>query len=186
MIIYSQKYYTKYNQIVKHYKELDLKKSKDLYTESHHVIPKSMGGTNKKENLVRVPGRVHFLLHWMLYRIYRTKEMAFAWASMRMNRHNVRYTSRSFVYASRTYSESRVGHKHSAESKAKMSEARKGKSSWSKGKSFSDEHKAKIAEKNTGKTHTLETRQRLSAANKGKKLSVETKNKISASRKKTK
>ena len=142
MIIYSSKYYNKYNQIVKHYKELDLKKSKNLYTESHHIIPRCMGGSNNKDNLVRVPARVHFLLHWMLYRIYRTSEMAFAWNMMCMNTHNSRYTSRSFSIIRRIFSECA--------------------SSAHKGKILTDSHKKKISKSNTGKRHSKETKMKMS------------------------
>jgi len=30
--------------------------------ESHHIIPKSIGGSDKKSNLVVVPLRVHFIV----------------------------------------------------------------------------------------------------------------------------
>ena len=36
------------------------------YTEEHHIIPKSLGGNNKKENLVNLTGREHFVCHWLL------------------------------------------------------------------------------------------------------------------------
>ena len=38
----------------------------DIYTEEHHVIPKSMGGTNDSDNLVRLTAREHFLCHLLL------------------------------------------------------------------------------------------------------------------------
>jgi hypothetical protein len=41
-------------------------RSKNKYTESHHIIPKCMGGSNKKDNLVRLTYREHFLCHWLL------------------------------------------------------------------------------------------------------------------------
>jgi hypothetical protein len=42
--------------------------SRDIsgYIEEHHIIPKSLGGTNKKENLVNLTGREHFICHWLL------------------------------------------------------------------------------------------------------------------------
>jgi hypothetical protein len=150
MIIYSSKYYTKYNQICKHYKELDLKKSKDLYTEKHHILPKSMGGTNKKDNLVRVPARVHFLMHWMLYRIYRTTEMVYGWNMMCSNRSGQRFISKSFEYARIL-----AGHE------------RKGKPSWNKGISHSDETKIKISEKKKGSLLSDETKAKISESLKG-------------------
>jgi len=56
--------YTKwYNSIVfaaKHREEL-LEE-----TELHHVIPKSLGGSDDAENLVRLSIREHFVCHWLL------------------------------------------------------------------------------------------------------------------------
>lgn len=37
--------------------------------ESHHIIPRSMGGTDEPANLVKVPPRVHFILHVLLVRM---------------------------------------------------------------------------------------------------------------------
>jgi hypothetical protein len=34
--------------------------------ERHHILPKSMGGTNNKNNLVYLTYREHFLAHWLL------------------------------------------------------------------------------------------------------------------------
>ena len=38
-------------------------------TENHHILPKSMGGTDDPENMVAVSPRVHFILHQLLYRM---------------------------------------------------------------------------------------------------------------------
>ena len=35
----------------------------------HHVLPKSLGGSNKKSNLVLVPIRSHFILHKLLFKM---------------------------------------------------------------------------------------------------------------------
>lgn len=40
------------------------------YYEKHHIIPKSLGGTNKKENLVKLTAREHFICHWLLVKMY--------------------------------------------------------------------------------------------------------------------
>jgi hypothetical protein len=42
------------------------KKSSPVYTEKHHIIPSSLGGTNDKENLVFLTAREHFICHWLL------------------------------------------------------------------------------------------------------------------------
>ena len=40
------------------------------YTENHHIIPKCIGGTNDKENLVRLTAQEHFLAHKLLVEVY--------------------------------------------------------------------------------------------------------------------
>ena len=37
----------------------------DCYTENHHIIPKSLGGSNDSDNLVALTAREHFLCHWL-------------------------------------------------------------------------------------------------------------------------
>ena len=41
----------------------------NVYYERHHIIPKCLGGSNKKENLVYLTAREHYIAHWLLYRI---------------------------------------------------------------------------------------------------------------------
>ena len=36
------------------------------YKERHHIIPRSLGGTDSKSNLVEVTAREHFILHYLL------------------------------------------------------------------------------------------------------------------------
>ena len=38
----------------------------DKYYEKHHIIPRSEGGSNKKDNLVDLPIRHHHLAHLCL------------------------------------------------------------------------------------------------------------------------
>ena len=38
-------------------------------TESHHIVPKSLGGNDSPENLVDVSPRVHYILHLLLYKM---------------------------------------------------------------------------------------------------------------------
>jgi len=39
------------------------------YTERHHIIPQSLGGSNDKENLVNLTAREHFICHWLLIKM---------------------------------------------------------------------------------------------------------------------
>ena len=36
------------------------------YTESHHIIPRSLGGSDEKTNLANLTAREHFICHWLL------------------------------------------------------------------------------------------------------------------------
>ena len=42
----------------------------ECYTETHHVVPKCMGGLDSKENLVELTPEEHYLAHQLLVRIY--------------------------------------------------------------------------------------------------------------------
>lgn len=39
------------------------------YTEKHHIIPKSLGGTNERSNLVKLSAREHYICHLLLTRM---------------------------------------------------------------------------------------------------------------------
>ena len=40
------------------------------YFESHHIVPKSFGGSNKGFNRALLTAREHFICHWLLVKIY--------------------------------------------------------------------------------------------------------------------
>ena len=56
------KYFKWYNKII----DNRLNNPITGYTETHHIIPKSLGGTNDPKNLVAVTAREHYLLHYLL------------------------------------------------------------------------------------------------------------------------
>lgn len=73
----------------KHY-DLLVAKAKDRgkpegYFERHHVVPKSMGGSNEEKNLVNLTAREHFIAHRLLWRIHKNKEMTYAFHAMCKN-----------------------------------------------------------------------------------------------------
>lgn len=45
-----------------------------IYCEKHHILPKSLGGSNSQENLVWLTAREHYLCHWLLTKCYEGKE----------------------------------------------------------------------------------------------------------------
>ena len=46
------------------------------YIEKHHIIPRSLGGTNVSENIVRLTACQHFVCHWLLTKMYEGKAKA--------------------------------------------------------------------------------------------------------------
>lgn len=50
------------------------------YTECHHILPKSLGGTDDKFNLVDLLAREHFICHLLLTKMY--KEGSVEWIKM--------------------------------------------------------------------------------------------------------
>lgn len=69
-----------YDQIIDRAIERNLQYSKTLYTEQHHIIPYSLGGSNNKENLVRLLAKEHFICHYLLYKMYKRK--TYEWYKM--------------------------------------------------------------------------------------------------------
>lgn len=58
-----------YNQIIENRKNNPL----DGYTEKHHILPKSLGGGDEKENLVKLSAREHFICHYLLTKMFEPK-----------------------------------------------------------------------------------------------------------------
>lgn len=42
----------------------------DGYSENHHIIPKCLGGSDDKDNLIKLTAREHFIAHLLLTKIY--------------------------------------------------------------------------------------------------------------------
>jgi hypothetical protein len=40
------------------------------YSEKHHIVPKCLGGSNRKENIVRLTPEEHYVAHQLLVRMY--------------------------------------------------------------------------------------------------------------------
>ena len=66
--MYLQNKYTRwYYNIISHAKARIL--SSDIYVEKHHIIPKSLGGNNSKENIALLTAREHFICHLLLIKM---------------------------------------------------------------------------------------------------------------------
>jgi hypothetical protein len=98
------------------------------YTETHHIIPQSLGGSNDKENLVDLTAREHFICHWLLIKMTESDDrskMLYALNGMKAeNRYQERYHTK---ITARVYEKYRIEH---AENHSKKM---KGRKAWNKG-----------------------------------------------------
>ena len=54
--------------------------------DKHHIIPRSMGGSNDPANLVNLTDREHFVVHTLLWKIHRNRSMTSALWIMSQNK----------------------------------------------------------------------------------------------------
>lgn len=66
-----------YNNIISNRKQNPLTEG---YGETHHIVPRSLGGTDNKNNLVRLTAREHFVCHCLLSKMY--EKESFEWYKM--------------------------------------------------------------------------------------------------------
>ena len=154
------------------------------YVERHHIVPKSLGGTNEKGNLVALTAREHLIAHMLLPRFVENKAPMWQALWMMMNTQGRKLTGRLYEQVKIEHRGICKGRKHSPESCAKMSAAQKGRklslehiakmSAAKKGRKKSPEHIAKMSAAQKGKKSSPETCAKISAALKGKKISPET------------
>lgn len=77
---------------------------KDQYKETHHIIPRSMGGDDSSDNLVDLTAREHFICHKLLVRMTQGEskgKMAFALVLMSGKRGSKIYSSTKKLLAER-------------------------------------------------------------------------------------
>lgn len=144
------KYTRWYNSIVTNAQSRVLTSS--VYCEKHHIIPKSLGGSNHPNNLVRLTGREHLVCHMLLVRMLTgadRNKMAYAlWimvnASSELRISRLGSTSRIYEMARMTFVNSRRGSVLTPETKHKISQAHKGRKKdydvWNKGKKGVSQH----------------------------------------------
>ena len=138
------------------------KKPHTGYVEKHHIIPRCMGGTNDKENLVRLTAREHFVCHWLLTKcventFYKKKMLNAIGKFVQCNRLQERnLTSRQYEVARKAISKANMNRVYTEETRKKMSEKNLGRTPWNKGKKglqkYSNESKEKLKKLYTGKS----------------------------------
>ncbi len=130
-----------YEKVYKSLTKSNDRNKKEGYYELHHIIPKCVGGTNSKNNLVLLTAREHYISHILLVKIYENTEFyhKLLWAYNGMRVWKNKDQERNYSYNSKLYESLKGNYKHSTETKEKI---RVG----NLGKKLTNEHKLKISE----------------------------------------
>jgi hypothetical protein len=167
------------------------------YKERHHILPRSMGGTDDASNLVNLTAREHFIAHYLLAKIHGGNQ----WAAIIRFKHG----NKKSYFNSKLYEIGRINHsiqvskvhkgvKRSKETCVNISNSLKGKpqpltslrmkgnayGKANKGKSHSDETLIKISLAVIEGQKSPEVRKRMQEKQLGKKHSEQTKAKRNA------
>lgn len=158
-----------------------------VYYERHHIIPKCMGGSNARTNLVLLTPEEHYLAHLLLVKIYKGHP-GLTSAAINLTRKKNGHPVNNKLYGwlrkqhadnvAFLHTEKKVGmhnKKHTEETKQKMRNSSphtpmpKGVDSPHYGVPKAEEHRAKLSAAKTGKKagpHTEETKQKMRSARK--------------------
>jgi hypothetical protein len=154
------KYTRWYNQIV----ERARCRITEEYTESHHIIPESLGGTDDIHNLVELTAREHFICHWLLTKMTTGKDYHKMLNALRMMRAE-KYGQKRYE----TKITARVYESIKTEYARLQSECLRGENNPMWGRTHTEEARKAISEKNTGKKLTEEQIAKQVAAQTGRK-----------------
>jgi hypothetical protein len=163
--------------------KLELRKKKQgIYYEAHHIIPKCMGGSNDKSNLILLTAKEHYIAHRLLTLIYPDNK-------------SIQYALWYMVNGFKAYEGQR--HSPSARIYANLRESfsiflsneRKGQPAWNKGIKLTEDqlknhayHQPGFKPWNTGKKigpKSEDQKKKTSNTLKGHAVSEETRKKIS-------
>lgn len=114
------------------------------YSEKHHIVPRSMGGSNRASNLVRLTPSDHLFAHKLLAKIHNTRGMWFAFLTMCSKGGQ---SARGIVASRREYERARLAYAESLKTDHPM-----------KGKKLSDESRKRISQnspKLSGSDHPM-------------------------------
>lgn len=146
------------------------------YHERHHIVPRSIGGTNDEWNLIDLFAREHFEAHRLLaLENPNNSKLVYAWWMMSTTRASSQITAQEYEEARKIFAQSISGDKNPMY----------GKPSPRRGTHLSEEQKQHLRDLNTGELSSKygvpvseETRQKMRGARLGKTTSDESRLKM--------
>jgi hypothetical protein len=98
-------YHKVYGNIVQKAIDEDRKWRKGTYYERHHILPKSLGGTDKQTNIVLLTAREHYICHLLLVKMYEAYEESHIKMLRALNMMKVKHDKheRDFKFSSKLY-----------------------------------------------------------------------------------
>ena len=167
-------------------------REKSGYTESHHIVPRCLGGGDGKSNRVNLTAEEHYVAHQLLVKIYPDVH-GLAIAAMMMSRdkrNGKRSGNKLYGWLRRKSANAqsilRMGHEVSEETRERIrlavsqSEARKEHYASMRGRVVSDEVKQKVSASHKTSEKAKAARELLFARKVGVPRSEETRRKIGA------
>jgi hypothetical protein len=107
------------------------------YKEKHHILPRSVGGTDDKSNLVELTAKEHFIVHMLLCKF--TKGLA---------RRSMLYAFKAMSYYKKDGRDYKINSRIAEKLRSELK--------------FSDEHKQKMSEKKLGRIIPIQTKLKMS------------------------
>jgi len=171
------------------------------YQEIHHIMPKSMGGSNESNNLVSLTSREHFIAHVLLAHIFNNNQMSSALIIMK-GRKNGYFNSRLYEIGKKKKSKAMTGNQfakglivpeHTRQAVIESNKRRVRTPAMEEkctfaGKSHTKEHKAYMQAKMKNRVFSDETKQKMREAQQKRfalnPVSEETRLKLSQSKRK--
>ena len=161
-MIQSQHHYSRYQRFIGSLRG----QSVDGYAEVHHIVPRSLGGSNEADNLIRLTARQHYIAHWMLARALGGSASRAFFMMSNFGKYG-QVNSTTYQIARQEYAD-------------RVSEQLK---SCPNIPAFTEQHREKLRQAKIGRRLSEQTRRKVGDAQRGRTLSAETRKKISDAKK---
>lgn len=162
-MIQSQHHYNRYTRFIDSLRG----QSVDGYAEVHHIVPRSLGGSNDADNLIQLTARQHYVAHWMLSRALGGSAARAFFMMSNFGRYG-HVNSTTYAIARQEYSELAAVQMKGRIMPPVSEETRKKQSQAKLGKKLSPEHIDKVRQTRIGKKMPPEFGKKVSEAKRGR------------------